>query len=335
MDASSARQRSEIYTDLANAYLKAKPGLESEFTRLFLGPGRPVAHPYESVYLEKRTMGESTLDVRRRLTDEGLTPGSRILPDHVSVELSFMAHLTSREALAWGGGRDHEAKHYLELQESFMRDHLTAWLPQFCHRVLAGRPIAAYAELAQVTESFVAADTTRVREWVGDIVVVEAGVAARQQEWSLSVRRGCTLCIICVQVCQPGALRRELDERRAEAVLHWDSTLCDGCAACESWCPEEVICVVRSPEGRTHPGGALARSELLACPGCGRFHATASMVAKIESRVGQANEALLERLLLCQDCKVMDIDLRQQTITPDVIQSSLKDATRVPTSGED
>ena len=73
MDANIARQRSQAYADLARAFSEAEPGLEREFTRLFLGPGRPVAHPYESVYREGRTMGDTTLDVRRRLTEEGLT----------------------------------------------------------------------------------------------------------------------------------------------------------------------------------------------------------------------------------------------------------------------
>jgi TorA maturation chaperone TorD/ferredoxin len=313
MDANTARQRSRTYADLADAFLKAAPGLEKEFTRLFLGPGRPVAHLYESVYREGRTMGESTLDVRRRLAEEGLAPSTRILPDHVSVELSFMAHLTSREALAWGGGNGQEARHYLELQESFLHDHLTAWLPQFCHCVLAGRPVATYAELAHLTETFVASDTERVREWVGDVVGVTVGVGTGQQGWFLSVGLGCTLCQICVQVCRPGALRCARDDKHAGITLHWDSTKCDGCAACEHWCPEEAISVGPSLHGALYPNGELARSELLACPGCGRHHAPKSMVAKVQTRLGHAHEALLERLLLCQDCKVMDIPLRRRT----------------------
>src|SRR5512143_3518073 len=104
MDMKAARQRSQTYADLALAFSKAEPGLEQEFTRLFLGPGRPVAHLYESVYREGRTMGESTLDVRRRLVEEALTPNGQTLPDHVGIELAFMAHLAAREALAWDAG---------------------------------------------------------------------------------------------------------------------------------------------------------------------------------------------------------------------------------------
>ena len=109
MDAKAASQRSRTYAELAQAFSKAEPGLEQEFTRLFLGPGRPVAHPYESVYREGRMMGETTLDVRRRLAEEGLTANGQRLPDHVAIELAFMAHLTAREALAWDAGDSDEA----------------------------------------------------------------------------------------------------------------------------------------------------------------------------------------------------------------------------------
>jgi TorA maturation chaperone TorD len=74
MDTQTARGRGRTYSDLARAFLEAASGLETEFTRLFCGPGRPVAHPYESVYRERRTMGETTLDVRRLLGEEGLAP---------------------------------------------------------------------------------------------------------------------------------------------------------------------------------------------------------------------------------------------------------------------
>ena len=50
----------------------AETGLEAEFTRLFLGPGRPVAPVHESVYREGRVMGETSLAVRRHLAGEGL-----------------------------------------------------------------------------------------------------------------------------------------------------------------------------------------------------------------------------------------------------------------------
>ena len=73
-------------------------------------------------------MGETTLDVRRRLAEEGLAPSGQTLPDYVGVELAFMAHLAAREALNWDAGDREEAQRRLTQQESFVHDHLGAWL---------------------------------------------------------------------------------------------------------------------------------------------------------------------------------------------------------------
>jgi TorA maturation chaperone TorD/Pyruvate/2-oxoacid:ferredoxin oxidoreductase delta subunit len=316
MDASTAYQRNRTYANLAHAFSKAEPGLEQEFTRLFLGPGRPVAHPYESVYREGRTMGDTTLDVQRCLASEGLTPGTRILPDHVSIELAFMAHLAAREARAWEDGDDDGARGYLARQKSFLHDHLIAWLPQFCHRILAGRPLDPFANLARDTETFVVGDAERVRAWLGNGTEASEGVVARPERWVVTVDQGCTLCGICIQVCRPGALRQGRDTERGTVVLRVDAALCDGCAACQRWCPEECIAVKRLPDGE-HPAEVeLARSAMLACPSCGQLHAPAAMVAKVQAQVDQGSDALLQRLALCHECKVTDVPLRRSNSVP-------------------
>jgi TorA maturation chaperone TorD/Pyruvate/2-oxoacid:ferredoxin oxidoreductase delta subunit len=310
MDADTARQRSRTYSELARAFSKAEPGLEPEFTRLFLGPGRPVANPYESVYREDRTMGDTTLDVYRRLVAEKLAPNGRTLPDHIAIELAFMAHLAAREAQAWTHDAG-EAWGYVAQQESFLLDHLLAWLPQFCHRILAGRPHEHYAQLADRTETFVRNDATRVRSWLGNGEGA-ANDVDKAEWWAVTIAQGCTLCDICVQVCRPGALQQHRGEEMVS--LHFDTVLCDGCAACQRWCPEGLVAIARLPEGKQPISGELARSALLACPRCGRFHAPKAMVAKVQAQVGQGQEALLQRLALCQDCKATGVPLRPRTV---------------------
>jgi TorA maturation chaperone TorD/Pyruvate/2-oxoacid:ferredoxin oxidoreductase delta subunit len=311
MDASTAYQRNRTYGNLAHAFSEAEPGLEQEFTRLFLGPGRPVAHPFESVYREGRMMGDTTLDVQRRLASEGLTPDARTLPDHVSIELAFMAHLAACEARAWEDGDGDGARDYLARQESFLYDHLLRWLPQFCHRTLAGRPLGHYANLARETEAFVAGDAVRVRAWLGNGTGESVGVADRPERWVVTVNQGCTLCGICTQVCRPGALKQVRHTGRRMVVLRVDAVLCDGCAACQRWCPEEIIAVNRFPDGEHPSENELARSAMLACPGCGQLHAPAAMVAKVQAQVDQGRDALLQRLALCPECKATDLPLRR------------------------
>jgi TorA maturation chaperone TorD/Pyruvate/2-oxoacid:ferredoxin oxidoreductase delta subunit len=311
MNANTARQRSRTYVELASAFSEPEPGLEQEFTRLFLGPGRPVAHPFESVYREGRTMGDTTLDVRRRLTEEGLAPSKHVLPDHLGIELAFMARLATSEARAWETGDDDGARDYLGRQASFLYDHLTAWLPQFCHRVLAGRPVAHYAGLARDAETYVLDDAARVQAWLSNGSAAPTGVVTRQESWTVSIVPGCTLCDICAQVCQPGALRLVRDVERALVVLRFETSHCDGCAACQRWCPEHVIGVSPVVAGERPAGDELAWSTMLACPRCGQLHAPEAMVTKVQHLVDSGLEALLQRLTLCHDCKAKDIPLRR------------------------
>jgi len=324
MDANSANQRSRTYGVLARAFSEAEPGLEREFARLFLGPGRPVAYPYESVYREGRIMGKTTLDVQRRMAGEGLAPSGQTLSDHVSIELAFMAHLSACEALAWDDGEDDKARGYVALQDSFLHDHLIAWLPQFCHRVLAGRPHAYYAELTSRSEAFVTTDAARLRALSSEGTGAPTRVAAERQRWSLIADQGCTLCEICVQVCSPGALQQVREA--GTVILRFDATLCDGCGACQRWCPEGSVRVVRVSDGRRPPAGELARSAMEACPRCGQLHAPAALVAKVQAQLGLAAEVLLHRLALCPDCKAMDVPLPRRNAVQQIVPSSTRNA---------
>ncbi len=316
MDAIAAHRRSRAYAALARAFAQAEPGLEQEYTRLFLGPGPPVAHPFESVYREGQVMGATTLEVRQLLLEEGLMTEGRMLPDHVGIELAFMAHLTHREAIAWETGDVDTGRTYLQRQGAFLREHLLMWLPQFCRRLLAGRPQAYYADLARNTEALVTSDAERIEAWLGGVTAASCCDSQREW-WSVSVGRSCTLCDICTQVCHPGALRRTLSDLQGEVCLQFEASLCDGCAACQRWCPEHALRVRRVPGGERPFSGELARSALLACPRCGQLHTPTALVAKVQARMSPSDEALRQRLALCHACRVQDVPLeRRGSSTP-------------------
>ncbi|MCL7454424.1 MAG: molecular chaperone TorD family protein, partial [Anaerolineae bacterium] len=316
--------------DLAQAFCKPETGLEAEFTRLFLGPGRPVAPLHESVYREGRVMGETSLAVRRHLTAEGLVPCSPMLPDHISIELALMAHLTAQEALAWDAGESDEACRRLQQQETFLREHLTVWLPQLSRRVLAGRPVAYYAEVAQRTNDFVSGDAETVQAWLGDHAGTTPFVPTDREWWAVTLGPGCTLCHTCVEMCQPGALRGVRDETEGVVGLSLDPATCDGCAACERWCPEGAIRVAQVRPVERPDKRELARSALLACPNCGRLHVPKAMIDTLMARMGSDQPALRQRLLLCYDCKASGFPLKGQDgaecimsdLSKDVSQSS-------------
>ena len=136
--------------------------LEIEYNRLFVGPGRPQAPPYESVYRDARglVMGPTAREVERRYAEAGLglAPNHRDLPDHVATELGFMAHLALQEAEA----QPKEALTWLDRERAFLRDHLAVWLPRFCQRVREASRHPFYAALAELTVTFVNLDM----EWI-------------------------------------------------------------------------------------------------------------------------------------------------------------------------
>lgn len=102
----------------------------ADHRRLFVGPGRLLAAPYESVHVgeEKLLFDEATIRVREAYAAFGLAAPrlNREPDDHVGLELEFMA------TLARGAVDDPEqAGRYLTALAEFLTDHVGVWVPGF------------------------------------------------------------------------------------------------------------------------------------------------------------------------------------------------------------
>lgn len=108
-----------------------------EYGRLFLGPRPLRCPPYGSMYLDGAVMGPSALDVVRRYAAEGLRvgPSWREPPDHVAIELGFMAWLSAAQSRAADAGETREEARLLRIQAEFLCDHLGRWGPLFAERL--------------------------------------------------------------------------------------------------------------------------------------------------------------------------------------------------------
>ncbi len=131
--------------------------LAVEYTRLFLGPGRHV-RPYAATYLDgagASLCGPTTAWVRDFMERAGfeLSPEHRNLPDHVFVEMEFMARMAAREAEAIEAG-DAAAAQFRWLQKEFLENHLGRWLPSFCGLAAEHAQLSFYRELARLTGNF-------------------------------------------------------------------------------------------------------------------------------------------------------------------------------------
>lgn len=321
METASRFQR---YLALAFAFRPAEAGaahdLHRAYTRLFLGPGRPIAPPYESAYVEGRLAGEASTQVAHCYAEAGLQVVCRDdryeLPDHVAVELAFMAHLAAQEERDPG-----QAEEWRERQRRFLREHLTRWLPQFCQDIEASQAHPFYCDAARAAKRLVEEDRARLAgaNW---------GLVKRYPNIRLRVDGSrCTLCSLCADNCRPGALT--VGGTPTMLNLAFDPAGCNGCRACLRLCPEGAITIERgaalshalSPSSLrlrsgqaslrvnsaagappSTPASVLVGAPRVICPECHRPHIAEPWMKRLADRLG-GGESVRRSLALCPFCK--------------------------------
>jgi TorA maturation chaperone TorD len=128
----------------------------NEYNRLFLI--RPKAPPYETIYIdpEGQLRGKLTARLDEVYLQAGLTISPELgeLPDHISVELEFMAYLCMKEAEGHTANEVFEATNFRNLQISFIGQHLARWFPQFAKRIKEANPGSIYQYLLPAAYEF-------------------------------------------------------------------------------------------------------------------------------------------------------------------------------------
>jgi TorA maturation chaperone TorD len=171
---------------LAEHFGLAEPGdreispVEAERVYMrFLGlPGPEYLRPYESVYREGSREGRrgtsvrpkgllwgaSTVRVCRAYERAGFRLAAGVVPDHLGVELLFLAELCRAEAAAEEADGPDGALWWRERQREFLHDHLLPWVYEVQSGLASGG--TAYGRLlARVLGAFVGAEA---RELGGD-----------------------------------------------------------------------------------------------------------------------------------------------------------------------
>lgn len=149
--------------------------IEQEYRDLFQAlAGTPACPPFESFYRERRSedAGQVTAQLIQRYRGAGLTLASPIdqSPDHVVVELEFMAFLCRHEDLAWSGMVPDNGIRALKRQRAFLRRHLAWWFPMLAGRISTAAYDGFYARAAQVAEAFIHHDADLV-----ELLITHAG----------------------------------------------------------------------------------------------------------------------------------------------------------------
>lgn len=104
-----------------------------DFARLFIGPERLKAPPWESVHRSREGLlfDAETLQVRQWYSRYGLEAPrlNREPDDHIGLELEFLATLAERALTALEEDRPDDARDLVAAHQAFLREHVLAWAP--------------------------------------------------------------------------------------------------------------------------------------------------------------------------------------------------------------
>ncbi len=142
--------------------------VKDEYTRLFIGPDKLIAAPWESVYTtkERALFQESTLAVRSWYQNYGYAPAQapNYPDDHISLMMHFLALTTERAAACVRDDMLCGYRNMLEGQKLFEQNHLLNWVHQYADDMEKSRTKLLYPQFVRAMADFIAYDQQIVAE---------------------------------------------------------------------------------------------------------------------------------------------------------------------------
>lgn len=114
--------------------------MQSDHLRLFVGPDKVIAPPWESIYFNeaRQTFQEQTLQVRNWYRRFGLEP-EKIYhepDDHIGLELIFLSNLGSQALAALDRAEQETFETLINARRQFLSEHLLKWAFAWCDLVI-------------------------------------------------------------------------------------------------------------------------------------------------------------------------------------------------------
>lgn len=128
--------------------------LRADHTRLFIGPGKPIAPPWESVYFNEDRMifQKQTVQVRNWFRRFGLEAEKvyQEPDDHIGLELSFLAALAKIGLEALEEKDEARFEELLQAQKDFLFEHPLQWVKTWSDLVVERAQTDYYRGLAKM-----------------------------------------------------------------------------------------------------------------------------------------------------------------------------------------
>ena len=142
--------------------------VKDEYTRLFLGPDKLIAPPWESCYTakERALFQESTLHVGSWYQQYSYVPsGYPSHPDdHISLMMHFLALTTERAKACFEMDLACGYKSLLEGQKLFEKNHILNWMDAYCEDMGKSDTKMLYPQLVCAMAEFVRYDQQAISE---------------------------------------------------------------------------------------------------------------------------------------------------------------------------
>jgi TorA maturation chaperone TorD len=126
--------------------------VRDDYTRLFVGPGRLLAAPWESVYTNKdrAVFQMETVSAKNWYLRFNLALASEYNEpaDHIGLQFGFLAHLSELTIAASDIRDGAEVKRLVIAQRGFLLQHILPWVPRWADDVLANARTDLYRGVA-------------------------------------------------------------------------------------------------------------------------------------------------------------------------------------------
>lgn len=169
-------EEQEVWKPFASWLKKPSQDLASlggHYNALFVGPGTPIAAPWEAMYVvrgDRRLFSPTALEVRRCYRAQGIIPQGypHVSDDALALELDFLYALGERSLTAYQEGVDFREP--LDASLKFLKMHLLKWIDRCVGSMEAYRSGSFYACAGKAAAAFTHADKRRLEQILGPAV---------------------------------------------------------------------------------------------------------------------------------------------------------------------